>query len=131
MIIERLNPKDKPLFIKLCEEARMDFPLIEECEYIVAKNEIKLKGALGYRQGELYPELQYIILEKKTNRKIALDLIEKYEQSLIYKGFKKYVIFIENINNKLQIYAQRLGYIPCDSNKRGVWFYKKIFGLYS
>lgn len=127
MTIKLLDNPDK--LEELLTKASINYPLVEGCEYLVAENKTRLKGALGYRQGKHYPELQHIILGRGVDRRIGLSLIKEFENRLVEKGNKCYVAFIEKDDFKTQEYAVRLHFVPYEkADNRGMWFFKQIKG---
>lgn len=126
-MIEKLKEKDTELVDELCQHAGLNYPLEISCEFFVARNETKLYGLVGlYLGGNRYPELKHIILRKNISRRIGLKLINRMEEYLKKKKHKEYVAYVENTDNPIQVYAQRLGFLPYEQDSEGVWFYKSI-----
>jgi hypothetical protein len=53
-------------------------------------------------------------------------LLKEVENNVLHKGQDKIVSFVENTNNPLQVYLQRLGFRAYDNNDKGVWFFKHL-----
>lgn len=122
------TPEELKLLDELHDEAKVDYPLVKHCEYIICKNGTdKYYGAVAINlKKKLYPQFQHIILHPDASRGLAIKLIQVMEKWLKENGYEVYVAFVTNRRNKVQQYAQRLGMKAYDNNNSGIWFYKDL-----
>ena len=124
--IRKLLPQERSSVEKLRDEYSSDYLLYWDNEFIVAEGEEGIAGAMSYYFDGRYHQIQNLLLKKNSPKRLVVRMYDYVEKAILDKGFDKLVSYVENTNNPLQTYLQRVGFKAYDNNKNGVWFYKTL-----
>jgi len=124
-----LQPNEYSLVSELAEEVNLEEKIDFNCNFLCAKNGVpeKIIGVAGINLQKSYPQIEHIIVGKEHQKtSLAYLLMIELEKFLRLQGYKEYVAYILNSNERMIRYAKKFGFKPYANRDNAKWYYKTL-----
>ena len=123
-----LQPNEYYQLIELAKEVELNEPLDFKCNFLCARNGTpKIIGMVGINLQKSYPQIEHIIVGKEHQKtSLAYLLMIELEKFLRLQGYKEYVAYILNSNERMIRYAKKFGFKPYANRDNAKWYYKTL-----